>query len=170
MQHQHAGARRLALARDHALKAAVAKAPGSCRPTAFMSLRLRGYVRWRIVLRTCPRNTMWCVVILLFTSCASVSWYARRFVPLQEAAKFLAQKMADELTAMPIDEAMPICRACGHYLNLTSIAETHHRCHPCAQFTSKCLHRSSLAESLRHWHLSLQCADNKDAWHELKEL
>ena len=50
-------------------------------------------------------------------------------VPLQEAAKFLAQKMADELTAMPIAEAMPICRACGHYLNLTSIAETHHRCH-----------------------------------------
>lgn len=46
---------------------------------------------------------------------------------LQEAAKFLAQKMADELKAMPIDEAMPICRACGHYLNLTSIAETHHR-------------------------------------------
>ena len=48
-------------------------------------------------------------------------------IPPQEAAKFLAQKMADELTAMPIDEAMPICRACGHYLNLTSIAETHHR-------------------------------------------
>lgn len=43
-----------------------------------------------------------------------------------DAAKFLAQKMADELTAMPIEEAMPICRACGHYLNLTSIAETHH--------------------------------------------
>ena len=46
---------------------------------------------------------------------------------MQEAAHHLARKMADELMAMPVEEAMPIVRACGHYLNLTSIAETHHR-------------------------------------------
>ncbi len=46
---------------------------------------------------------------------------------MQEAAQHLARKMADELMAMPVEEAMPIVRACGHYLNLTSIAETHHR-------------------------------------------
>ena len=46
---------------------------------------------------------------------------------VQEAAQHLARKMADELMAMPVEEAMPIVRACGHYLNLTSIAETHHR-------------------------------------------
>jgi hypothetical protein len=35
--------------------------------------------------------------------------------------------MAEELMSMPIDEALPLTRACSHYLNLTSIAETHHR-------------------------------------------
>ena len=47
--------------------------------------------------------------------------------PLQVAFHFLAQKMAEELMSMPIDEALPLTRACSHYLNLTSIAETHHR-------------------------------------------
>jgi phosphoenolpyruvate carboxylase len=35
--------------------------------------------------------------------------------------------MADELMNMSLDEAMPLARALGHYLNLTSIAELHHR-------------------------------------------
>jgi hypothetical protein len=35
--------------------------------------------------------------------------------------------MADELMNMGLDEAMPLARALGHYLNLTSIAELHHR-------------------------------------------
>ena len=46
----------------------------------------------------------------------------------QEAAAFLARKMSEELMNMPIDEALPITRGFGHYLNLTQIAETHHRC------------------------------------------
>jgi phosphoenolpyruvate carboxylase len=33
--------------------------------------------------------------------------------------------MHDELTNMPLEEALPITRAFGHYLNLTAIAETH---------------------------------------------
>jgi hypothetical protein len=45
----------------------------------------------------------------------------------QETAQILAQRMAEELMRMPIDEALPLTRACSHYLNLTSIAETHHR-------------------------------------------
>lgn len=39
----------------------------------------------------------------------------------------LSQRMADELMNMGLDEAMPLARALGHYLNLTSIAELHHR-------------------------------------------
>eukprot|EP00775_Hariotina_reticulata_P007911 gene7911-8107_t len=35
--------------------------------------------------------------------------------------------MADELMNMSLEEAMPLTRALGHYLNLTSIAELHHR-------------------------------------------
>lgn len=45
----------------------------------------------------------------------------------QEASAFLAHKMSEELSGMPIDEALPITRGFGHYLNLTQIAETHHR-------------------------------------------
>ncbi|KAL4853378.1 Phosphoenolpyruvate carboxylase 2 [Chlorella vulgaris] len=44
----------------------------------------------------------------------------------KEAGRLLGQKMAEELFALPLDEALPILRAYGHYLNLTSIAEQHH--------------------------------------------
>ncbi|BDA47382.1 probable phosphoenolpyruvate carboxylase [Coccomyxa sp. Obi] len=44
----------------------------------------------------------------------------------KEASSHLSERMADELMAMPLDEAVPLTRACGHYLNLTQIAETHH--------------------------------------------
>lgn len=43
------------------------------------------------------------------------------------ASRILSQRMADELVNMQLDEALPLTRACGHYLNLTSIAELHHR-------------------------------------------
>eukprot|EP00879_Flechtneria_rotunda_P030721 GHRR01033393.1.p1 GENE.GHRR01033393.1~~GHRR01033393.1.p1 ORF type:complete len:182 (+),score=34.92 GHRR01033393.1:705-1250(+) len=43
------------------------------------------------------------------------------------ASRMLSQRMADELMNMSLDEAMPLTRALGHYLNLTSIAELHHR-------------------------------------------
>eukprot|EP00884_Botryococcus_braunii_P017055 jgi/Botrbrau1/4032/Bobra.0016s0039.1 len=43
-----------------------------------------------------------------------------------DTAQHLAQSLAEELMSMPIDEALPLARACSHYLNLTSIAETHH--------------------------------------------
>jgi phosphoenolpyruvate carboxylase len=39
----------------------------------------------------------------------------------------LSQRMGDELMNMSLEEAMPLTRALGHYLNLTSIAELHHR-------------------------------------------
>lgn len=43
-----------------------------------------------------------------------------------EASKLLADKMSKELIDMPLEEALPVLRAFGHYLNLTSIAEMHH--------------------------------------------
>ena len=82
-------------------------------------------------------------------------WY------VQDAAKFLAKKMADELTGMPIEEAMPICRACGHYLNLTSIAETHHRFFlqlKCLETSNTVLQLIGLAK--RAAISVVQCADN----------
>ncbi|KAI7840424.1 hypothetical protein COHA_005854 [Chlorella ohadii] len=44
----------------------------------------------------------------------------------KDAGRLLSQKMAEELFALPLEEALPIVRAFGHYLNLTSIAEQHH--------------------------------------------
>lgn len=38
----------------------------------------------------------------------------------------ISSRMANELMQLDIDEALPLTRACGHYLNLTSIAELHH--------------------------------------------
>lgn len=49
---------------------------------------------------------------------------------MQGASRLLSQRMADELMNMSLDEAMPLARALGHYLNLTSIAELHHRYTP----------------------------------------
>lgn len=43
-----------------------------------------------------------------------------------EASRYLSKKMQDELRQMPLEEALPMARAFGHYLNLTGIAETHH--------------------------------------------
>ncbi|KAK9799807.1 hypothetical protein WJX73_001098 [Symbiochloris irregularis] len=43
-----------------------------------------------------------------------------------EASKFLAQKMKEELTALPIEESVPITRAFSQFLMLTGQAETHH--------------------------------------------
>jgi phosphoenolpyruvate carboxylase len=43
------------------------------------------------------------------------------------ASRLLSQRMAEELMNMPLDEAVPLTRALGHYLSLTSIAELNHR-------------------------------------------
>ena len=43
-----------------------------------------------------------------------------------EAAAILGEKMSKELMEMPLDHALPVVRAFGHYLNLTSIAEIQH--------------------------------------------
>ncbi|KAG1676257.1 hypothetical protein FOA52_006475 [Chlamydomonas sp. UWO 241] len=44
-----------------------------------------------------------------------------------EASQLLATQLADKLMGLDIDEAVPLTRACGHYLNLTGIAELQHR-------------------------------------------
>eukprot|EP00798_Chlamydomonas_sp_ICE-L_P002907 gene2907-4965_t len=36
-------------------------------------------------------------------------------------------RLAEELMSLPLDEALPLTRACGHYLNLTAIAELQDR-------------------------------------------
>ncbi len=38
----------------------------------------------------------------------------------------ISQRLAGELMNLEMDEAMPLTRACGHYLNLSAIAELHH--------------------------------------------
>ena len=45
----------------------------------------------------------------------------------QESSAFLYRRLAAELTGLDLDEALPLSRALGHYLSLTSIAELHHR-------------------------------------------
>ena len=45
----------------------------------------------------------------------------------QEASASLSENLAKELMELNIDEAIPLTRACGHYLNLTAIAELQHR-------------------------------------------
>mmetsp|Transcript_11538 Transcript_11538/g.34176 ORF Transcript_11538/g.34176 Transcript_11538/m.34176 type:complete len:888 (-) Transcript_11538:12-2675(-) len=45
----------------------------------------------------------------------------------EEASAHLAGALADELMKLDLDEALPLTRACGHYLNLTGMAELQHR-------------------------------------------
>ena len=45
---------------------------------------------------------------------------------MQEASKLLAEKLVSDLRSMAQHEAISLARACGHYLNLTNIAEIHH--------------------------------------------
>lgn len=44
-----------------------------------------------------------------------------------ETSEVLYKKLDKVICDMPLEEALPLIRACAHYLNLTSIAETHHR-------------------------------------------
>lgn len=39
----------------------------------------------------------------------------------------VSKRMAEDLMSMTLDEALPLTRALGHYLGLTSIAELHHK-------------------------------------------
>ncbi|EFJ52200.1 hypothetical protein VOLCADRAFT_56464 [Volvox carteri f. nagariensis] len=42
------------------------------------------------------------------------------------ASSMISQRLADELMTLEMEEAVPLTRACGHYLNLSGIAELHH--------------------------------------------
>lgn len=42
-------------------------------------------------------------------------------------SNIIQQRMGEELVNLPLEQALPITRAFGHYLNLTSIAELQHR-------------------------------------------
>ncbi|GMH36089.1 hypothetical protein BSKO_03957 [Bryopsis sp. KO-2023] len=44
-----------------------------------------------------------------------------------EASEALSRKLVADLSKMPVTKALPLARSCGHYLNLTGIAELHHR-------------------------------------------
>lgn len=43
------------------------------------------------------------------------------------ASVMLSQRMHHELVNMSLQEALAVTRACGQYLNLTAIAELHHK-------------------------------------------
>ncbi|KAL6543748.1 Phosphoenolpyruvate carboxylase 4 [Orobanche gracilis] len=46
---------------------------------------------------------------------------------LEDTAELLEKQLAAELSKMTLEEALTLARAFSHYLNLTGIAETHHR-------------------------------------------
>lgn len=43
------------------------------------------------------------------------------------ASVMLSQRMHHELVNMSLQESLAVARACGHHLNLTGIAEMHHK-------------------------------------------
>ena len=47
---------------------------------------------------------------------------------MQAAASYLYEKLEADLSSLPIEEAVPLTRALGHYLMLTAQAELQHRC------------------------------------------
>mmetsp|Transcript_15331 Transcript_15331/g.38379 ORF Transcript_15331/g.38379 Transcript_15331/m.38379 type:complete len:1041 (+) Transcript_15331:121-3243(+) len=50
-----------------------------------------------------------------------------RMVAETGASDILSDMLQKDLQELPAEQAMPLARACAHYLNLTSIAEVHHR-------------------------------------------
>ncbi|KAL0446938.1 UNVERIFIED_CONTAM: Phosphoenolpyruvate carboxylase 4 [Sesamum latifolium] len=50
-----------------------------------------------------------------------------RMAGIEDTAELLEKQLAAELSKMTLEEAQSLARAFSHYLNLTAIAETHHR-------------------------------------------
>lgn len=50
-----------------------------------------------------------------------------RMAGIEDTAELLEKQLAAELSKMTLEEAITLARAFSHYLNLTGIAETHHR-------------------------------------------
>ncbi|KAL0408806.1 UNVERIFIED_CONTAM: Phosphoenolpyruvate carboxylase 4 [Sesamum radiatum] len=50
-----------------------------------------------------------------------------RMAGIEDTAELLEKQLAAELSKMTLEEAQSLARAFSHYLNLTGIAETHHR-------------------------------------------
>ncbi|KAL3831107.1 hypothetical protein ACJIZ3_019909 [Penstemon smallii] len=50
-----------------------------------------------------------------------------RMAGIEDTAELLEKQLAAELSKMTLEEAFSLARAFSHYLNLTGIAETHHR-------------------------------------------
>ena len=50
-----------------------------------------------------------------------------RMAGVENAAEWLTKQLEQEISNMTLEEAVPLARAFSHYLNLTGIAETHHR-------------------------------------------
>lgn len=46
---------------------------------------------------------------------------------MEDTAELLEKQLASEISKMSLEEALTMARAYTHYLNLMSIAETHHR-------------------------------------------
>ncbi|KZV18643.1 phosphoenolpyruvate carboxylase 4 [Dorcoceras hygrometricum] len=50
-----------------------------------------------------------------------------RMVGIEDTAELLEKQLGAELSQMTLEEALPLARTFSHYLNLSGIAETHHR-------------------------------------------
>ena len=46
---------------------------------------------------------------------------------MNDLSEMLKQKLVEELMSLNVEDAITVSRSCGQYLNLSSIAETHHR-------------------------------------------
>lgn len=44
-----------------------------------------------------------------------------------DEANWLFNRLREEISSLSLEEAIPMIRHCSHYLNLSGIAETHHR-------------------------------------------
>ena len=68
----------------------------------------------------------------------------------EEAAEYLRQKLRAELRDITLEESIPLIRYCSHYLNLTGIAETHHRVRAARQTSRPSKGFEEVFEALLH--------------------
>ncbi|XP_058091715.1 phosphoenolpyruvate carboxylase 4-like [Magnolia sinica] len=55
------------------------------------------------------------------------SAYNMRLAGIEKTAELLEKQLVSEISKLTLEEALTLARAFSHYLNLTGIAETHHR-------------------------------------------
>jgi hypothetical protein len=81
-----------------------------------------------------------CVCIRLFEAELLITGTNRLSV-VQEGGKILQERLQQRLQKVSKVDANLMTRMCGHYLNLTAIAEMLHMCAPCSPCSTLCCGR-----------------------------